>query len=576
MSESKSGYEYVYVMVNSDKKPVKGGVIKTEKPLEGGFDDKGVVKEGYGKDVGVIFGKMKDYNKTIVNCGSGDKIVNPDMYCVFLNKGNREVAALGRGKTGEGSRFVDMYVANSIDKGIQVKDPIRLCYGEEVATAPASGLVSDPALTPETKTDVLNVNDLKYDSVFKKDSKEKEVFMEEFIENDCYDNFEVYEAGARGDCFYYVVAAALKTGFYGDDKQKAMMSIRTDTVDMINSSKKNAIKNYFYTANTEVEKIDNMHKEVHNDTEPQEIYKRQRKLKHYINFADLTTQGLNARDPHITMVAIAFKTNIFVFSHQNGLQPYIHSRSSECLLVNNPTGHFQLISYNNKNTISYTDFKHIYNNCLKKEMDIGYIDSIDTIDDLLTDSRDDLDTFMIDVKKVLYDIYRLDKSEAAEYLLVTKKDNENANQFAKRVLDRVQQKRILIDYMETQQLEEGDKKKYKTLMEHIPLEDYNLNTDDKKYIFYSTLKRMHTLETDNDIDMIYIKELIKPLLEQVDKTTFDRIDNELQDKKTLQDRIAQIDEKLYFNAGSRRNRRNDRKQNQKQNQRTRKRKTSLT
>ena len=58
-SGSKSEYEYVYVMVNSDKEPVKGGVIKTEKELKSWVDDKGVVNEGDGEDVGVIFGNKR-------------------------------------------------------------------------------------------------------------------------------------------------------------------------------------------------------------------------------------------------------------------------------------------------------------------------------------------------------------------------------------------------------------------------------------------------------------------------------------------------------------------------------------
>ena len=140
MSESKSEHEYVYVMVDSDKKPVKGGVIKTEKPLVSGFDGNGKVKEGDGEDVDSIFGEMpKDYNKTIVNCEEKDKkIDDPDVYCVFLNKGEGTVAALGRGKTEEGSRFVDMYVTGNIKEDIKDDKLIRLCYGEEVAPGSAS------------------------------------------------------------------------------------------------------------------------------------------------------------------------------------------------------------------------------------------------------------------------------------------------------------------------------------------------------------------------------------------------------------------------------------------------------
>lgn len=171
MSESsKSGYEYVYVMVDSDKKPVKGGVIKTVKPLESGFDGKGKVevKEGDGTSVDAIFKGMINYNKSIENCDSGDeKIVEPDMYCVFLNNDDGTVAALGYGKTEEGSRFVDMYVADSIDTDINGKDPIRLCYGGEVVPGPASDLAPAPVIAPaldKTKQDNRDALQVRTDS----------------------------------------------------------------------------------------------------------------------------------------------------------------------------------------------------------------------------------------------------------------------------------------------------------------------------------------------------------------------------------------------------------------------------
>ena len=525
MSESKSEYEYeyVYVMVGVDEQPVKGGVIKTVKPLEGGFDDKGKVevKEGYGESVDAIFGKMpKDYDKFIEKCEGGTKIDNPDMYCVFLNKGDGTVAALGYGKGDEKSRFVDMYVTDSIDKGIQ-GEPIRLCYGGEVAPSSASDPAPVIAATPAPAEEENNsIKILQKEN----DKNATKKLRNDFIEENCKYSFKVYETGGGGDCFYYVVAAAVKPREYNKYKENAMMSIRNETADFVKG------KEIFRQNFEALPNIKAHHLQTDSETET-----KQKKFN--ANIDDLLKQATYGEDHHMYAVAARYNINIITFAepknneHKQNIQLILTApEKNPYLLIYNTTDgveHYQLVSYNDQIKVNYKDLEAI-NDCFKKtdtntQPLLEQIKNTNTVYKLL-DTSEDANFDFINVARTQLKSKNYNKDEENQVQIVKRKYNESLLSYVKRVEERIQKRKILIEYINKQNDTPDEKINTIGNIDNIDFEEYYLRNFGKPeydiYNLYIQLKH-HTVE-----------------------------------------------------GGSRRNRRNDRKQ--KQNQRTRKRKTSLT
>ena len=603
-SGSKDEHEYVYVMVDSGGNAVKGGVIKTVKPLGSGFDDKDVVKEGDGEDVDAIFDKMpKDYNKSIVNCGSGDKKIDkPNMYCVFLNKGDGKVAALGCGKTGGDNRFVDMYITGDIKKGIQ-SEPIRLCYGGDVvpssARDPESVLVSAPVPAPDSNS----INTINKTKTFYLQNDATKRLRDNFIKDDCKQRFNVYETGGGGACFYYVVAAALETDDYNIDHEPAMIKVRRKTNEFVGES--NYYKEYFKSAWEEDEE---------QDKEEIKLRKMPEKTKEQIkeieqknldkNIELLLRKGSWAYQHHIFAVASTYNINIVMFAVKEKIDELnsfdlILTKKEEnpYIFIFKPASHFQLVSYNGKIKVNYNDLSDI-DTCFQTtsfNVHTSLIDQIEntgSVEDFSNPQYQTGNNMHITVNGQL--IKEIDRSlpiedqkkreaeiqKAVGYASID--DSMDVDKATTLVKNRIKQTSILEDYMKQHHSGVAELTEYKSLMQYIPLENYKLEDDkeeEKKKLlevlkFVKEVKdkvaqkeQQKTGEEPVIIRDSYINSLVEGIIKS--SSYLDEINNAK----------ANIDT-IFFqnNGGSRRNRRNDRKQkqNRKQNQRTRKRKTSLT